>query len=154
MVIDKVVKSAIQNCICCQAALPTFNTNSLSMSSLFSGPWTKLSIDFSGSYLYGKYLLLIIDEYSRHPLVKVIQSNKAFTVILVPERLFSMFGIPKILKSAPNPFNSHAFKQFATQLDFKHRKKTPPWPKSNAECKRFVKIFHKTIRIFQDQNTS
>ena len=85
--------------------------------------WTELSIDFSGPYSNGEYLLVIIDKFSRYSLVEVNQSTKAFIVIPVLEQIFSMFSIPKILKSDNGPpFNSHTFKQFASQLGFKHQK--------------------------------
>ena len=148
---DKAVETVIQNCIYCQAALSTFNIILQSMSLLPHDAWTELSFDLLGPYPNGEYLLVIIDKYSRYPLVEMIQSTEAFTVIPVLERIFFMFGIPKSLKSdnGPLPFNSHAFKQFVIQLGFKHRKVTPLWPRSHAECEFFMKTFYKTTQIFQ-----
>jgi len=55
----------------------------------------------------------------------------------VLERLFTMFGTPKVYKTDNGaPFMSLRFGQFADQWGFKHRKVTPLWPRANsgAEC--------------------
>ena len=41
---------------------------------------------------------------------------------------------------------SHAFKTFAEELGFNHRKITPLWPKANSEAERFMRTLGKAIR--------
>ncbi|KAK9718529.1 RNase H-like domain found in reverse transcriptase [Popillia japonica] len=45
-----------------------------------SAPWENLDIDFAGPYPGGKYLLILIDEHTRYPIVEVISALDAQTV--------------------------------------------------------------------------
>ena len=67
-----------------------------------------------------------MDQYTRFSLVEVTHSTKAFSVIPILEKIFSVFRIPQTLKSDNGPrFLNHAFKLFAKRSSFKHRKITP-----------------------------
>ena len=77
------------------------------MSDLPEAPWLDISADFYGPLPTGEYLLVIIDEYSRYPVVEIIRSTSANTVIPVFDKVFSMFGIPRVVKTDNGPpFNS------------------------------------------------
>lgn len=116
------------------------------MSDLPDAPWTALSMDFYGPFPNGSYLLVVMDEYSRYPVVEIFQSLNAKTVIPVLDKIFSLFGCPVILKSDNDaPMNSEAFRNFANYLGFGHRKITPLWPKANSECEKFNKTICKAI---------
>lgn len=45
------------------------------------GPWENLDLDFGGPFSKSKYTLVIIDEYSRYPLVRTIKNLKTETVV-------------------------------------------------------------------------
>jgi len=47
----------------------------------------------------GSYLLIIVDEYSRFPVVEIIHSTSADTVIAAFERVFAMLGNIEVLKT-------------------------------------------------------
>jgi hypothetical protein len=49
----------------------------------------------------GYYLMVIIDEYSRYPVVDTLTSLTAKSVIPLLDKTFSIFGIPKELKVNP-----------------------------------------------------
>ena len=96
--------------------------------------WCELSTDFYGPLLTGEYLLVIIDKYSRYPVVEILRSTSANTVIPVFDKVMSMFGIPEVLKSDNGPpFNSEQLHSFTTHMSFKHRKVTLYWPRANGE---------------------
>ena len=87
--------------------------------------------------------MVIIDEYSKYPVVETL----TLTVIPLLDKTFSIFGIPRELKSDNGtPFDSQEFRRFADTMGFKHRKITPLWPRANAECEGFMKTIGKTIR--------
>jgi len=68
------------------------------------------------------------------------------------DKVFSMFGIPRILKTDNGPpFNSDQFSQFADYLGFHHRKITPLWPQANATAERFMRTLGKAIRVAKTQ---
>ena len=151
--IDKRVESAIKSCIPCQATVETKRLEPLQMSPLPSGPWKEISMDFCGPFQSGDYLMVVIDEYSRYPIVEILKSITAKSVMTRLDKIFAEFGIPCTLKTDNGPpFNGSEFKQFAEYLGFKHRKITPLWPKANAESERFMRTIEKTIRAANVEN--
>ena len=109
-------------------------------------PWTNLAADFYGPLPSSEYLLVVIDEHPRYPIVEVTHSTSANTVIPVLDKLFSMFGSPKVLKTDNGiPWNSIRMSQFATYLGFHHRRITPCWPQANSEAERFKRVLQKTL---------
>ena len=146
--INQAVEEAIKNCLPCQIVTESKSSmEPLQMSEMPETPWTDLSMDFCGPLPTGEYLMVVIDEFSRYPVVEIIPSTSAKTVIPVLDKIISMFGIPKVIKSDNgSPFNSHEFSRYASHMGFKHRKITPHWPRANAQAESFNKPMMKTIR--------
>ena len=144
---DRRIEAMVRNCIACQACTDQKRIEPLHMSPLPNHPWDHVSMDFCGPFPSGEYILVVICEYSRYPVVEIIKSTAANTVIPVLDKIFSMFSIPTQVKTdGGSPFNSRDFKIFAEYLGFQHRKITPYWPRSNAEAERFMKTMQKAIR--------
>ena len=123
------------------------------MSKLSCGPCDKVSIDFSGPYPKGEYILLVIDEYSRYPELEFVRSTSGKTVIPKLNRIFSTFGIPCVVKTDNGlPFQGHCFNAFCNELGFRHRRITPHWPRANGEVERFMRTLNKTIEAAQCEN--
>ena len=117
------------------------------MSELPDRKWQCLSADFGGPYPSGHYCLVIIDEYSRFPVVEIVKSTSAKTVIPVLDKVFSTFGILEVLKTDNGPpFNSHEMRAFMAKYNIKHRKITPLWPRANAQAEGFMKPLNKAIK--------
>ena len=90
-----------------------------------SGPWLNLSVYFCGPLQTGDYLLVIVDEYSRYPIVEVVKSGSTNTVTVL-DKVISMFGVPTVIKTDNgSPFNSSAFSEYANYCGFVHRKIPP-----------------------------
>ena len=137
--INQRVETLVKNCITCQASEhPKMNKEPLIMTELPQGPWEEVSADFCGPLpATDKYLLVIVDDYSRYPVVEMVTSTSATAVVPVVDKVFAMFGTPKVLKTDNGPpFNSAKFKEFANYLGFTHRKVTPYWPKANGEAEK------------------
>ena len=146
MGMHKLVESCVRNCMLCQIAIPTNNREPLQMSPLPNGPWKELSADF-GHLPNGQYILVIMDEYSRYPIVDVLNSLTARNVIPHMDKIFSEFGFPESIKTDNGPpFNSKDFSDFCKHNGINHRKITPMWPRANAEVERFMQTIKKTIR--------
>ena len=121
------------------------------MSPLPNQVWEDLSVDFA-ELSTRDYLLVVSDDYSRYPVVEIIRSLAAQTVIPKLQHIFSQFGIPRVLKSDNGPpFNSEAFATFATNLGFTHRRITPHWPRANGEVEHFMWTVKKIIKIALSQ---
>ena len=107
--IDAAVTEAVKRCIPCQANTSRRRVEPLNMSDLPRGPWLILSIDFCGPLPSGQYLLVMIDEYSRFPVIEVVRSTAAETVIPVVDKVFCTYWYPEVIKSDNGPpFNSQA----------------------------------------------
>lgn len=110
------------------------------MSELPSAPWTELSLDFWGPTPDNTYALVLIDDYSRFPIVEFVTSTSSSAVIPVLDKLFSTFGTPDVVKTDNGPpFQGELFAKFASEIGFKHRKVTPLWPQANGEVERFMR---------------
>ena len=118
------------------------------MSPLPSKVWSELSADFYGPLPSGGHLLVIVDDYSRFPVVEFINNVSADCVIPIFEKVFSTFGTPELVRTDNGaPFQSQAFKEFSLYMGFHHRRITPYFPQANGECERFMRNIGKTMRI-------
>ena len=105
----------------------------LSMTTLPRGPWVSLSSAFCGPLPSGEYLVNIIDEYFRYPVVQVVRSTSTDTVIPCIEAAFAMFGYPETIKSDNGAlFQSKAWSDFLRSCGVRHRKIIPLWPMANS----------------------
>ncbi|XP_064483033.1 uncharacterized protein K02A2.6-like [Ornithodoros turicata] len=152
---DTLLEKAVRNCIPCQAVTHGPKRDPLKPTPLPDGPWENLAMDFAGPFPNGKYLLVLVDEYSRFPVVEVVPSTTASSTIAVLRRTLSQFGIPKQIKTDNGPpFNSSEFKLFAQELGFRHHRVTPLWPEANGEAERFIQTLMKAIKTchVEEQN--
>lgn len=146
--INEKVEQKIHKCLACQAVYSKPGPfEPLRVSELPPGAWQNLSMDFCGPLPTGEYLMVVMDEYSRYPIVEIVKSVSANTVIPVLDKVLSTFGCCKIIKTDNgSPFNSHTFAKFAEFSGFKHRRITPHWPRANAQAESFNKPMMKLVR--------
>ena len=105
-----------------------------------------LSVDFCGPLPSGDYLIVIVDEYSRFPVVEVVRSTSSEVVIPIVDQVFSLFGYPEVVKSDNgSPFNGTKWAEYMKECGVKHRNITPSWPQANAQG--FNKPLMKAIKI-------
>ena len=91
---------------------------------------------------------MVTYDYSRYPVVEFVKSTSSYRVIPVLDNIFSMFGVPEIVKSDNGPaFQGGEFHKYAQYLGFTHRKITPYHPRANGECERFMRTLGKVVRI-------
>ena len=103
--------------------------------------------DFCGPLDTGEYLMVIIDEYSRYPVVEIVKSVSANSIIPVIDKVLSVFGVPVVIKTDNgSPFSSHQFNKYSKHMGFIHRKITPLWPRANAQAESFNKPLMKSVR--------
>lgn len=107
-------------------------------------------MDFHGPLPSG-LLLVIIDDFSRYPIIKIINHRTAQSVIPVTDKVLAMFSILSVLKSDNSaPFNSSELAKFADHLDFHlHRPSThrviPYWSQANGEVQLFMANLSKVV---------
>ena len=150
--LDHMVETKIGGCLACQACT---TTNNKMIIPLMSEPvpnqvWKSISGDFFGPLPSGHYLLSIVCKTSGYPIVEVLSSTSAQSVIPVCDRIFSEFGIPEIFGSDNGPpFQSREFSNYCAYMGIKHQRSTPYWPRGNAKCERLMKSLGKVVRTAQ-----
>ena len=74
---DEKVKELIEKCIACQAVGQGNPPEPLKITPTVDTPWTELAIDFLGPIPQtGKYLLVIVDTYTKFPEVEIVNSTE------------------------------------------------------------------------------
>ena len=137
----------VKSCKICQINSEKRSFEPLKMSVMPQGPWMELAADFIGSLSSGEILLVVIDEYSRFPIVKAIRTNTAEVVIKVLKDIFDLFGRPDTLKTDNGtPFQSYKFSQFEKSDGINHRRITPLWQRANGICERFTRVINRVLR--------
>jgi hypothetical protein len=154
--IDKLVDAEVKGCIQCQATTVTSSPREpLNMTEMPATPWINLCADFKGPFENGQYLLVIVDQHSRYPVVEKVSSLQHGTVINAFNRVFSMFGYPsEVTTDNGPPFQGKEFKEYAKRSGFKHRKITPLWPQANAGAERFMRTLGKVVRSARMSQTA
>ena len=123
--IDKMIERRVKSCIPCHASVPDTKREQLKMSPLPTAPWTEISLDFEELPI-GQYLLVLMDDYSRFPIVEIVPSTSANVVIPRLDKVLSEYGTPDVLGTDNGPpFNSRDFANFADDLGLRQRKITP-----------------------------
>lgn len=127
--IDKLTKDTLDRCIPCQAVGQSAPPQPLQVSEMPTEPWKKVHIDFYGPMPTGEYLLVIIDRYSRFPIVEIVKSTRAKTIIPMLDKTFAVHGLPNQITTDNGPsFNSDEFKTYLSLLDIDYIPATPQSP--------------------------
>ncbi|XP_064475331.1 uncharacterized protein K02A2.6-like [Ornithodoros turicata] len=145
--IDKMVEAVVRNCEACQRTVEEKKNLPLVMTELPDGPWLSLAADFAGPLPGNKYLLVVVDEYSRFPVVATLSSLNGGTVTTKLNDMFTVHGIPEVVKTDNGPpFFGKEFADFMKHNGIRHHRVTPLWPQANGEVERFIKNLKKTIK--------
>ena len=144
---DRAVEQVVRSCVACSAVVKDERMHPLKMSDLPERPWQCICADFGGPYPSGDYCLVVIDEYSRFPVVELVRSTSSRSVIPIMDKIFATHGIPERLKTDNGPpFQSYEFRRFLEYSGVKHRRITPLWPRANAQAENFMKPLNKAIK--------
>ncbi|KAK3765540.1 hypothetical protein RRG08_052334 [Elysia crispata] len=147
--VDAMVEDKIKNCISCQSCTQTNTQEPLKMSPCPDSPWLEVSVDFYGPSPKGDYLLVIVDDFSRFPIVAFTSSTSAKSTIPILDKVFSEYGIPATLRSDNGlPFNSHEFSAFAKNLGFTQKNHTF-MAQSKWHLRKQIKTFMKKWNLIQ-----
>ena len=141
----ELVSKVYETCSC-QVESDTTRKTPLSMSVMPRAPWVETSLDFFGPF-DGVYLLVLVDDYSRFPLVDIISATSTSIVSARLDRIFSIFGTPELIRTDNGPpFSSDEFAAFAKKAGFAHRKVTPYYSQANGLVESLMKLLGKAVR--------
>ena len=95
-----------------------------------------------------RYLLVLIDEFSRFPFAFPCKDVSTRTVISCLTTLFSLFGFPAYIHSdRGSSFMSRDLNQFLHERGVATSQSTPYHPTGNSQCERLNQTLWKTIQL-------
>ncbi|XP_057306155.1 uncharacterized protein K02A2.6-like [Hydractinia symbiolongicarpus] len=148
---DSHITETLSKCRVCQSVGPYHAPTPLIPSPLPNHPWEKLAIDLFGPLPSGDKLLVVMDLYSRYPIVEVVKNTTISNIINKLEKIFSLFGYPeKVRMDHGPPFND--FKKYLKLYNIKAKHITPYYPQANGVVVRFMRVIKKTIRTASYDN--
>ena len=114
-------------------------------------PFERLSLDFVGpkpSCTKNKYLLTIVDEYSRFPFAFPCSDISSTTVIDRLMQLFVLCGFPALIHSdRGSQFMSCELRKFLSERGIAQSRTTPYNPQGNGQCERYNGIIWKAVQL-------
>ena len=142
------VYSFVKNCRICSLTKPHFHNPPL-QPMITKSPFECLACDFVGplpEFNGFKYLLVVIDYYSRYPFVFPTRNMDTSTVTEKFLEIFSQYGYPdSILSDRGTNFESEMFHNFCRSRNIKKKRTTAYHPQGNGLCERFNKTLKQQI---------
>lgn len=123
-----------------------------------TSPFERLNLDFKGplpSKTPNKYILTIIDEFSRFPFAYACKDMTSATVIKCLNDLFSTFGTPAYIHSdRGTSFLSDELRKYLTSLGTACSRTTPYNPQGNGLVERLNGTLWRTIQLCLRSNNA
>lgn len=136
--ITRDIEQMVKNCLICEKYQHRNRKETLFTHPVPNRAWERVAADIL-SFQRTDYLV-IMDYYSNWIELVKLQEKTASEIIIRCKEIFSRNGIPEIFISDNMPFNSHIFKQFAKEWDFRTITSSPCYPQSNGLAERGVQI--------------
>lgn len=144
------VKEVCSKCITCSEMKPRYAKGTGRLIKA-TRPFERLNMDFKGplqSSSRNKYILVLIDEYSRFPFAFPCPDMTTNTVIKHLTSLFSLFGVPSYIHSdRGTSFMSSALKNFLLSKGIASSRTSPYNPAGNGQVERYNGVIWKSVML-------
>ncbi|KAK7579781.1 hypothetical protein V9T40_008715 [Parthenolecanium corni] len=142
--IDKDIENLGRSCETCPQKLPAPN-KVWHPWNYPEGPWCRLHIDYAE--FEGKYLLIIVDAFSKWLEVVPTSNMTATATINILRDQFARFGLPKLVVSDNGTqFASEEFAAFIKQNGIRHAFSAPFHANSNGQAERYVRTIKEALK--------
>ena len=145
------VKHTCSKCRICAELKPSFYRPKNPPLVRATQPLERISMDFKGplpSCSKNRYILTVVDEYSRFPFAFPCSDINAGTVIRCLTEIFSLFGEPGFVHSdRGKQFMSALVKSFLLKHGVSSSHSAAYNPRGNGQCERYNGIIWKTVRL-------
>jgi transposase InsO family protein len=107
-------------------------------------PFHTIHIDhvgpFETSKKGNKYLLVIVDAFTKFTVLEAVKSTKVKPVTRTLHLMMCIFGVPtRIISDRGSAFTSRAFRLFCDEYAIKHVLNAVATPRANGQCERYNK---------------
>ena len=125
----------------------------MEISELPTYPWEVVGSDV---FTFQDHLyLVLVDYYSKWIEAVAIESQTSNSVIVAMKKLFSCFGIPKVIRSDNGRcYDSREFRNFAESFGFTLVTSSPRYPESNGQAESAVKVVKSLWNKSADKNAA
>ena len=151
------IKRLTANCRICRELKPSFHKSSDQTLIKATQPFQRLDIDFKGplpSSTKNKYILTVVDEYSRFPFAFPTADITASTVNTCLSSLFALFGYPEYIHSdRGSQFMSNEVKDFLHSRGIATSRTTSYNPRGNGLCERYNGILWRNVTLALKSNS-
>ena len=145
------VKNITKNCSHCAETKPQFAKPTAENLIKATQPFERVSIDFKGplpSASRNKYILTVVDEYSRFPFAFPCADITAGTVIRCLTQLFCIFGLAgRVHSDRGTSFMSREVKDFLQSKGVATSRTTPYNPQGNGQVERLNGTLWKAVSL-------
>ena len=145
------VKQMTSSCPVCAECKPQYARPPQSHLIKATQPFERLNIDFKGplpSVTRNKYMLTIVDEFSRFPFVFPCADITSATVINCLCQLFAIFGMPAYIHSdRGSSFMSAELKSFLFSKGIATSRSTAYNPRGNGQVERYNGVIWKAVSL-------
>ena len=142
-------KKACQACKICAEVKPRYFKPPRGQLIQAMIPFERISMDFK-SPLKGRYpyLLILIDEYSRHPFTFPCSNLSTKTLTDCWSKLFCLFGFPSYVHSnRGTSFMSKELTAFLVSRGIASSHSIPYYPHGNGQCESSIQTVWRTIKL-------
>ena len=145
------VKRVVASCKTCAEVKPIFFRQKSGVLIKYTQPLERISIDFKGplpSSSVNKYLLIVVDEYSRFPFAFPCKDMTTCSVTQCLDQIFTLCGTPSFVHSDDPPsFCSHEFKTYLTSRGISSSKSSIYNPAGNGQAEKTVQTVWKSMQL-------
>ena len=144
--LDDDIQTKVQSCTQCQINQRSPTPQPLHPWEWPEHPWSRIHVDYAGP-IRNRYLLVVIDSYSKWLDVAVVPSANSTNTIQSLQNIFATHGLPQVLVSDNGaPFVSAEFKEFMLKNGIRHTTTPPYHPKSNGQVERAVQTVKRALK--------
>ena len=145
------VRTVTSNCKSCAFMKPHYHRSQGTLIRA-TAPFQRISIDFKGplppSKNGNRYLLTMIDEYSRFPFAYPCRDMTSSTVTQCFNQLFSLFGMPEMVHNdRGTDFLSEETQNYLLSKSIATSKTSRYNPKGNGQVERLNGTLWKTVQV-------
>ena len=141
---SKEIETYINNCQVCLLNRPTNASQPMIPQEIPILPWYKLGLDILE--FENQNYLVTMDYFTKWIELVRIKTKSVYDVKKACMVMFSTHGFPKEIISDNNPFGSHEFRSFLSEIGAKLTTSSPHYPKGHALAESGVKICKNILR--------
>jgi transposase InsO family protein len=145
---DADIERTVKQCHSCTVVGRPATPVPVKRTPLPQGPWQYLAIDYQGPLPSNKYLLVIVDYFSRYKEVFITKNILLRATILMLKEVFVRFGFPFQVKSDNGTnLTSKEVRKFYKEYGIEPITTPPLWAQANGEVERQNESLLKRMKI-------